>query len=353
MNAVSDESKRGQRRRKKRTPATAKAQQRRDLLAELEAVDRIRQRTWANFGLIASLAIGGLVVVKVVVVSRGNTQTALALISGASAAELLFGIFVAGIWGIVAAFSTTLVIFAQRAEELSPQEELRLWSIFAIVLFVFSFAAPWWIPAQFLVLGITFRVMEWMWARKGGDVRGGERTFSWEAFKSVEPKDSELHQIWERLIEIKEARFRTVQGAIDLSEAAERQAQYDEVAREWQERHRLLASKSRNPLDLVLVGLLILLLMSAMPTLLNDQPWLPTERIVIDGGDATVGYVVGSSSEWVTVLLDDNREIQYVLPSSVEERVMCRTGDLRPRQDTIWQLLSGERGEAAQYPECN
>jgi hypothetical protein len=340
------------RRTKRRSTSPAKAQKRRDLLAELEALEQSRQRAWASFGLIASLAVGSIVVIKVVVVSRGNTQTALALISGTSASDLLLGIFVAGIWGVVFAFSATLVIFAQRAQELSPQEELRLWTIFAVVLFGLSFAAPWTLPVQFLVLGITFRLIEWRRARKTKGGEDGEEPPSWETFKSTEPKDTELHRIWGQLVEMRDTPLPKVEGVADLSACSERRAQWEQLTEEWIERQELLSSRSRSPLDLVLVGLVILLVVTAMPTLLNDQPWLPAEQIVVDNGDDIVGYVVNYSSDWVTVLINENREIQYLRPSEVERRDVCRLSVLRPRQETIWRMLSREREDVAQYPEC-
>src|SRR5262249_14357606 len=59
-------------------------------------------------------------------------------------------------------------------------------------------------------------------------------------------------------------------------------------------------------------------------SLLDDNPWLPSERIVASD-DAIVGYVINESDSELVVLLDRRREVVRVPNDSDVSRKLCTT----------------------------
>lgn len=70
-------------------------------------------------------------------------------------------------------------------------------------------------------------------------------------------------------------------------------------------------------------AILLLVPLVLLAILLGPDPW-PTERLVLDSGKPTVGFVLDSGSRWWPVLNDQTRRITYILGESVQERVICR-----------------------------
>lgn len=63
---------------------------------------------------------------------------------------------------------------------------------------------------------------------------------------------------------------------------------------------------------------------SSIPARARDM-WLPTEEISTPEGD-TVGYVIGTSFGWMTVLKEDDRTVIVLRSDDVSRRSVCRIG---------------------------
>ncbi|WP_067484044.1 hypothetical protein [Actinomadura hibisca] len=74
--------------------------------------------------------------------------------------------------------------------------------------------------------------------------------------------------------------------------------------------HRLLARTG-------LLGMSALLVLGAV----SDTPWVPKERITLQGGGQLVGYVMDVTNVTVKVLLDDERELRLVSSKDIASRV--------------------------------
>lgn len=57
--------------------------------------------------------------------------------------------------------------------------------------------------------------------------------------------------------------------------------------------------------------------------LLNDDVWLPAERIDLMDSGRVVGYVISDQSEWVTILRESDRSLLRVSSSLVSDRQVC------------------------------
>ncbi len=78
--------------------------------------------------------------------------------------------------------------------------------------------------------------------------------------------------------------------------------------------------------------------------------WLPAERVEI-GSQEMVGYVVEVDSEWVTILEHESREVRRIKLESVSDRTICSAnGPSLASSRTLYALLLRRPGPS--YPDC-
>lgn len=75
-----------------------------------------------------------------------------------------------------------------------------------------------------------------------------------------------------------------------------------------------------------------------------STPWLPPERLIIAGGEAFTGYVVGSRDQ-DTVVLRDARRVLEVVPTAELDRSFCA-------KDLVWSKTAMQLVAPPRYPTC-
>lgn len=102
--------------------------------------------------------------------------------------------------------------------------------------------------------------------------------------------------------------------------------------------------------------LMVLFLAIGLSRFVNQEMWLPAERIQVVEADEKrvyVAYVLNFDERWTTLLNDNPRGIFRISSSTIEERVVCRleTGGLAP---TLGARLFGSLSAGKSYlPPCN
>lgn len=84
--------------------------------------------------------------------------------------------------------------------------------------------------------------------------------------------------------------------------------------------------------------------------ILSDAPWLPPERIKVAGEALpSVGYIVGDSEGWTTILKQDTRLLNRVRSTTIESRTVCTLPGRENGVRTIWRVFAPD---PATYPTC-
>lgn len=81
------------------------------------------------------------------------------------------------------------------------------------------------------------------------------------------------------------------------------------------------------------------------------QPWLPAETITFTSHQEIIGYVLSSSSDWLVVLMENNRKIVYYHASEVTSQQVCQiehTGPMKP----LVTLIPTATIRNAMVPQC-
>jgi hypothetical protein len=65
------------------------------------------------------------------------------------------------------------------------------------------------------------------------------------------------------------------------------------------------------------------------------RPWLPAENITLVSHQVVIGYTLSSDSDWLVVLLADNRQIVYYRVDDVATRQVCQIGPVGPMRPLI------------------
>ena len=66
----------------------------------------------------------------------------------------------------------------------------------------------------------------------------------------------------------------------------------------------------------------------ALPIVVNDISWLPPRQVEFENGSGFVGYEVARTTEFVTLLREDNRKIVNVSSSTISSAEPCRLESL-------------------------
>ena len=81
---------------------------------------------------------------------------------------------------------------------------------------------------------------------------------------------------------------------------------------------------------------------------LSGQPWLPAERISVDGQPAVTGYILSTAQTETVVLVEKTREVLRLEGSTVSRRYCA----LQPNTSRINRPLAAMLGGVPQYPAC-
>lgn len=94
-------------------------------------------------------------------------------------------------------------------------------------------------------------------------------------------------------------------------------------------------------------GLSLVLVVSAGPV------WLPPERLVLEGGTATTGYVLASEDDELVVLWARDRRVERIAADAVQDRQVCRgQADDKPPWSSPTPVAALARLERAEYHSC-
>jgi hypothetical protein len=96
------------------------------------------------------------------------------------------------------------------------------------------------------------------------------------------------------------------------------------------------------------VGLVAIYGLLAVPLLITDTVWMPTEVLKLENGSHLVGYV-REDGEWLRVIRRDDRLVEVIATQDVADRTVCARYD-----DWVWQFsLISLFGHAPDYPRCS
>lgn len=104
------------------------------------------------------------------------------------------------------------------------------------------------------------------------------------------------------------------------------------------------ASRSRQAAVWLAFGVAAVLI----SVLTSDRPWLPSERVKVEGTGELVGYVISEESGWITLLRDSDRSVLRLPADRVTHRQLCR-GNQRDDRPLIATLVKLKR---PQYQSC-
>ncbi len=115
----------------------------------------------------------------------------------------------------------------------------------------------------------------------------------------------------------------------------------------FHQRSRAEPDQRRLAYYLLLGGVAVLLLADA-------EPWLPSERFVLQDGTEFVGYSIAEATHsggWTVVLIDEDRRVDHVLVDTIAEREPCHPPGEDNELEDLPSLLQVVIGESADLPE--
>lgn len=365
----------------------------RDPVPETAADDLAQgSRITPHVGWITTSLVFLLVVVKVSVVAHLNLSTALGLIASSSAPSVVVGVLTASLRGIVGYlfFVSLLLTLTQRRDA----ERVVLRGLMLTLGFLAMFLNPLLLAPVFVLsmgLALPGPLPRFMYRRLSRKFEQSPLTVEahalWKRRKELDmqarvearrDRVSSLHESAQETME--EVRRDLEQRGSDVPELqaerlerlaeAERMVELSraEVAKfdeDLAEAEHLLkdmegftakldtaaaAAKAQQEREkgitlgaAVAYGVLILVV-----ALSSDRPWLPPERLLANGGDTTVGFVVVDRDGDDLVLHDQPRRLEWM---DVEERTICK----QTRDDLPWFFTSPSDllfGRDSPYSDC-
>jgi hypothetical protein len=326
-----------------------------DLVEHQERAKTLREYFLQNAVPLATGAIFAFVVLKVLLVSRANVNTALSIVERSGTLQILSGVTILAIPSLTTGINNAIAIWAGSASKFNRFERRRLWWIFGISLIYLSFILPWSSTLLLIAFGIYY-VTRWFWRRRkvpiGDDLVSTESssTFDLDEFLAKAPEDVELRRLWSQYKQTHQA-LCTDPALTEYSEArAEELTKFADIVRSYNERARLVVAASKPTIDAAAVLLLVTVLAPILLQSLNDSVWLPPELISTANHGQVVGYVLSDPPAWTTILRDSDRMIISVPTSELKARAVCHTASQSSRRVTVWNLIVNDRTDYAPCP---
>lgn len=325
-----------------------------DLVDHHERAKSLRQYLIQNAVPLASLAIFAFIILKVLLVSDANINTALAIVERAGTFPVIAGVIVLAVPTLATGLNNSLAIWAGADSKFNRFERRRLWVLFSLSILYLSYILPWMSTLTLLAFG-AFYVLRWFWRRRKVHVSevpattDSTPTFDVDAFLKAMPEDVELRRLWK---EYKECHTLLTADPEVLSDQAVREkvyAQYVKVIDDYNTRNKLVQAATRPTIDAAAIALLLTVTAPMLQQSLNGSMWLPPELISAGSHGQVVGYVLNDSPKWTTILRDSDRSIVTLPTEDLTVRQVCRLRYTDSQTVTIYSL--GHRHKV-DYPLC-
>lgn len=319
-----------------------------DLLEEARRAAESRERTLANLPLVVSAGTFAFVVLKVLLISRGDPSTALGLVRSVGPVEVVSGALVLGL-SFIGASVANMAAYLARSSELTAAERTRLWTLYAITAFVLSWVVSWFLTSVFAAYGIYYAV-EAAKSRKRRTSHSKEKSPS--QWLESAPRDTVLRALWHEYRTLQQGVLSIEGGPLDLTEVQRRRSRQGDIIRAYNRRVDDIRKGQRRPFDAIALGLALTTLTPLVTAALTDDPWLPAEEVALAGIDEPiVAYLAAIDGDWSMLLVEADRRLMYVKTRDVHERTVCRLKGRGDSPATLYELL-GLRQAEPQYEAC-
>ncbi len=333
----------------------------------------------AHVAWLSGLTLFGLVSIRIFLVANFDSTTAYGLIESAGPAQVAFAVLVDNVQNLFGFLTTAIagcaVLYAER-------RSLRLAGLtLAALIGLISLLFLSWFNAIALVLFFLFilfiasRPMIAKFSLKlkkeepnkpksGGSLPGEPHAFL---------EGQNLEVLWDLMAqEVKLLNGQRAKEASKLEAMIQEEAPPEEIVTQsstnntlvWRS-HALLHQMKRLNEEIArkrrlgrneltfggLVGFVVYFsVVFLLPFLLDRSVWLPAEKLAL-GGEEIVGYVIGDSEGWITVLTHADRQLIRIPSDRVTNRALCAaSAQIRP--PTLAEKLDGRRPKHA-YELCS
>lgn len=329
--------KRGRRRKKKRKE---KPQLSVDLLRHHKRRQALRDKFIDHAPSVVGLSLFLFVIYKVLVVSRTNITTALAIMREAGVVQVVAGVLLLSLPFIGIALNNMAASLAQQ-NTIDPYERVRWWVVYGGLALALSAVLPWSITLIIIVFPIL-NLLLWRKKRNTPLTKG----MTWEQFVAHPHVDSELQAIAARAKPLLDER---------KTASEERQGEIDEAlsqhGKAWGNRSKQILEIDDLRPDALLIGLILTSFAPMFFIAANSSPWLPAEDIRLRSDELLTGHVLSVDSDWLTVLRHEPRVVEMISADKVVAREICTVGSSSKATRTIWHVASAAEGPP-RYPDC-
>ncbi|WP_432931136.1 hypothetical protein ACQPZZ_10465 [Microbispora sp. CA-135349] len=338
-----------------------------DLLAEGQRYAAVRERVIQNMPWIVTGAIFFLILIRILLVSRLDVPTALAVLQQTGPIELAPAILLS----LLPTLSVGLGVVGYRIAFIHEQHEyLRYqrflhWTFYGAAVIAFAAIQNWSTTLlQAAIPPLTYlgyKLSEWKNSRKkakraGMSNREGSGRTDKGATKSVgsdnvypETGDSVIRQHYKRLEELDSRIAAASSGPVELDKLKALRDERRNVIGDIRDRAGIISESWKSSTDLVIGGLIIYLLLNNFVTFFSEAPWLPSEKIRIDRVGVVPGYILKTDETWTTILTL-GRSLRTVKTDSVVSRELCRIGRVSPSGSV--RTIFGQLNNSPNYPPC-
>ena len=257
-----------------------------------------------HVGLLSSIALFLVVATKIYRVANGDVATAASLIQAAGPLNVSFGVVVTTLPYFFYMLGCASMMLLPRFEDgISQCIAILTWLGCVVILCVLGT----WLDVAFMFLFPLIHVVMALVFLKWGD---------------------RIYARWE---------------ARDAAEAeAKEQGNKEPVVYWW---------RMNSWEYLVWLPMILVSIWPFAAAILSSHPWLPTERLALNGGSVRVGYVVARDEATMTVLDHGSRQISYVPIDGVQKRELCAPYLNAPRAASLWQVVKKRKHEP-RYKTC-
>jgi hypothetical protein len=81
-------------------------------------------------------------------------------------------------------------------------------------------------------------------------------------------------------------------------------------------------------------------------------PWIPAERLELRSGSSIVGYPLTTDGDWMVILTNSSRSIQYIRAANVAARIVCNSKDQSELAATAPPIFTLLKSKGEKTPPC-
>ncbi|WP_344459306.1 hypothetical protein [Kitasatospora kazusensis] len=293
-----------------------------------------------------------LAVVKIMLVARGDLNTALTLISKNGALQVAIGVLILEVPILTTGLSSLAASIAARSN-LNKRLKRIYWAWFAGLSLFASFIVSWSaMVAMAMIVAFLIMTSSYLDSRReekgkaalrGKSANGGSISPASRLDKETNVLQQKAEDAKRRVDQLSSDRV------VDLEKLAEARQLHHESFNSYLDRlKRLSSTLTSGKTSILPVALLALLPLTQ--GFFNDRPWLAAEQLKLRSGAIVSGYVIDESLNWVTVLIDKSRTVETYRDQDIESRTACiPNGQSKKREVTIWRIGEISRLD---YPSC-